>query len=64
MEKPLYKVGDVIKWNGGISSFTILKVNKDSYDVKCDNGSVYKNHNFQYTHGLTRKLTKLEKALK
>lgn len=67
MEKPLYKVGDILIWNADTENerYRITKVNKDSYNLKMlSTGEIYKHHEFSYTHGIVRKLTKLEKALK
>lgn len=66
MEKPLYKVGDVLVWTVDIDNlYTVVKVRKDSYDLKShQDGEIYKAHGFQHTHGIARKLTKLEKVLK
>lgn len=69
MEKPLYKVGDVLIWHVAYETndlvYEVVKVRHNSYDLKSlMDDNIYEHHLFEYTHGNCRKATKLDKALK
>lgn len=68
MEKPLYKVGDIISYDEVNGTYEVMKVRESGYDLKplfkYASQDIFTDHGFQYVHGKVRKLTKLEKALK
>lgn len=66
MEKPLYKVGDELIWgNNRHTVYTVVGVNISSYDLHSSHSNyIHKTQSLEGVHENTRKLTKLEKALK